>query len=204
MLDPENEQKISFWIKNFTTRQILNRIFRPVRLCNENCTKCHILELKKNASAFELKFSQRVRFWNKNFSTNIFSKKLRSKNHVSVAFAPWKPHYSHTFNAFWKASFWIKNFTTFRTSNQKFSPRQSFALLKKCYKNCSRCVPHINTWTVLIHCSIIESVNNLSPRVEKGLIISREEFNSIKELKVWTKCPELPRGGSRWTSIERI
>ena len=68
--------KNQLWIKNFTTRQFLNKTFRPAYFWNKNCTKCHILNSKKKVSAFELKFEQGVRFWTKSFSTNRIFKKI--------------------------------------------------------------------------------------------------------------------------------
>ena len=113
-------QRVRFWIGFFVLSDFEMKIVQSVRFWN----------LKKTRQLLNWNFHNAWDFEIKVFQLTDFQKKLRSKNCVSVPFAPWKPLFSHTF-AFWKASFWIKNFTTFRTSNQKFSTRQSFCLVEE-------------------------------------------------------------------------
>ena len=147
-----------------------------------------------NASGFGIKVFQLTDF-QKNYVRKITFRLLSLReNHIFCILSM----------LFERHHFELKTLQRFGLRTKSFHLVKVFALLKNSYKNCSHCVPHINTWTVLIHFSSIESVENLSPIVEKCLIMCREEFILIKETKVWTKCPELRRGGSRGTSIERV
>ena len=192
MLEPEDEQKISFrsktsprvslWIGFFVLKVFETKIVQSVRFW-----------IQKNVSTFEVKFSQRVNFWNKSVSTWQIFQKNCLKNHVSIPFAPWKPFFCTLFMLFERHHFELKTlqrvgcwsdrnyhvsnpiwkFTTFRTSNQKFSSRHSFCLveelLQKLQPLCST-YQHVDCLYTLFN---IESVENLSPRVEKCLIMCK-------------------------------
>ena len=74
MLELENEQKISFGSKTSPRVSFWIRLF-VLPIFETKLYKVSDFEFKKNASAFEVKFSQRVRLWNKSFSTwQIFQK----------------------------------------------------------------------------------------------------------------------------------
>ena len=51
----------------------------------------------------------------------------------------------------------------------------------------------INTWTVCIRCSSIDSVGRLLQRVDKCLITYNAQLTSIKETRVWTECRVLQK-----------
>ena len=117
MLELENEQKISFgsktsprvsfWIRLFVLPIFETKIVQSVRFWFQKRTR-QLLNWKLNkASDFEIKV----------FQNHRFSKEIRSKNHVSLPFAPWKQQFLQTFHASWKASFWIQNFTTCQILN---------------------------------------------------------------------------------------
>ena len=54
----------------------------------------------------------------------------------------------------------------------------------------------LNTWTVCIHYSSTDSVENLLQRVDKCLITYNEQLSLIKETREWTECRALQKRGS--------
>ena len=110
--DLKNSQRVRFWVKIFTTRQIL--------------------ELKNyNASGFETENLQRVRFWFQNFTTRqilkrknfsksmiwrknifrkqVFKKTLHTKKLRFHSFHPVKSASFAVYVQFWKGRLWRKN-----------------------------------------------------------------------------------------------
>ena len=57
-------------------------------------------------------------------------------------------------------------------------------------------VSPINTWTVCIHYSSIDSVEKLLQRVDKCLIMCKEQLTLITETGDWTECRALPKRDS--------
>ena len=114
-------QRVRFWVKNFSTCQVLKNCFhprnhvmvqftprKPLTLYFWCFSKEHDFEVKISkrvrfwfkkfyeASDCGLKEIQRVWFWIKNFWTCQFLKKcFHPKNHVLVQFTPWKRDISH-------------------------------------------------------------------------------------------------------------
>ena len=105
--------KNQLWIKNFTTRQFLNKTFRPAYFWNKSVQIVRFWIQKRTRQLLNWNLNKASDFEIKVFQLTGFSKKLHSKNHVSVRFAPWK---SYFFQAFRKASFWVENFTTCQIS----------------------------------------------------------------------------------------
>ena len=62
----------------------------------------------------------------------------------------------------------------------------------------------INTWTVCIHYSSIDSVEKLLPRVDKCLITCNEQLILIKETREWTECRALQKRDSCRKSTKSI
>ena len=69
--------------------------------------------------------------------------------------------------------------------------------LKSCYRNWTHCVSHINTLTVSIHCSSIDSLEILLSRVVKSLIMCKEQPIFLKYTQLWTECPASRKRFSR-------
>ena len=146
------KKSVSFWYEFFTRRQILNKTFRPASFWNKNSTKCQILNSKKNASAFELNFHIASDFEIKVVQKHRFSKKNTFEKSRFASFRSVKTTVFAYFSCFLKGiilnsklynvsdfeltenttcQYLFKNFTTFRTSNQKFSPGHSFFLVEE-------------------------------------------------------------------------
>ena len=62
-----------------------------------------------------------------------------------------------------------------------------------CYRKWTLSVSHINAWTLSIHYSSIDSVESIMPRVEKRLIMCKEQSILNKETDNSTKCPALQK-----------
>ena len=168
MIELENEQKISsgsktspgvsFWIRLFVLPLFETKNVQSVRFCNQKRTR-QLLNWKLNkASDFEIKV----------FQNHRFSKKNTFKKSRFASFRSMKTTIFANFSCFLKGSILnsklynvsdieltenttcqilFKNFTTFRTLNQTFSPRHSFwlveELLQKLQPSCSR-YQHVN------------------------------------------------------------
>ena len=115
------KQRVRFWVKNFSTCQVLKNCLHPKNHIMVQFTpwkwltlyfwcfsKEHDFEVKISkrvrfwfkkfyeASDFGLKEIQRVRFWIKKFWICHFLKKcFHPKNHVLVHLTPWKRDISH-------------------------------------------------------------------------------------------------------------
>ena len=62
----------------------------------------------------------------------------------------------------------------------------------------------INTWTVCIHFSSIDSVEKLLQKVDKCLITSNEQLTLITETREWTECRALQKRDSGGKSTKRL
>ena len=87
---------------------------------------------------------------------------------------------------------WAKS-TALPTTMPCFYPIADIAIycwltMKSCYRNWTHCVLHINTWTVSIPSSNIDSVEIFLSSVVKCLILCTEESVLIKETEEWTEC----------------
>ena len=63
-----------------------------------------------------------------------------------------------------------------------------WATLKRCYRNWTHCVSHINTWTVSIHCSSVDSVEELLSRVVMSLTVSKKHYILLKKKQNAQHC----------------
>ena len=102
---------------------------------------------------------------------------------------------------FWKTYeniFWAQS-TSLPTTMPKYAFQPTAAILlfcwvtlKSCYRNWTYCVSHIDTWTVSIHTSSIDSVEILLLSATKCSIMWREQFFFKKKktkTEEWTECP---------------
>ena len=76
--------------------------------------------------------------------------------------------------------------------------------LKSYCRNWTYCVSHINTSTVYIYRSSIDSVEILLSRVVKCFIMCKEQTNLIKETSEWIECPASQKRESWGKKTENI
>ena len=138
--------------------------------------QCHVSSPCMEALSFFGRFGQKVVI----FPSDSFDQKRLNNQMAAVMLQVIRRFHA----MFSKNSFFISANTYKKHCEQKssaqpltmprcaFYPNADFAFrccvtLKSCYKNSNFCVPHINTWTVSVHCLEIDSVEIMLSSVVK-------------------------------------